>query len=400
MPRYSVRARLLKSKSSTFNHVQVVYRHDGKEARISVGVSVKPAHWDNDKRQIRPVKGHHDHANDNVAIANVIAEVNDIARRREAQGLDLTPAAVKAAYDESQRPQEPEEADHAHTDEVAAYWTRYVRNKAKAGKYRPSTVSDHLQARDHVLAHDPVVTWEKINADWLDGFATYAREQGHTANTHAKHIKSLKAVMRAAWDAEKHVNDNFRRSYFRASFEVAADEIALTSEELTQLATVQLDSDKLRNARDLFLLNVWTGASHIDASQLNPSNLVTDATGRLYIDYTRTKSGVDAMIPVHPNVAHIATTDAQTWPRAISNQKLNRYIKDVARAAGIAEERAAKVVTTSGRRTFVTYMLSRGISPELVRGMTGHKTEKAFAGYSRFGAKAKAEQVANLPEFQ
>ena len=393
MSKFSVLARLRKTKSSKVHPVQVVYRHGGEVARFATGVVVAEKHWDAKGRKIKAVAAHPHHAADNAAIAAQIAEVTDVARKLDAAGAELSPEAIKSQLAKLNAPDAPETPEHDAPEQVAKFWRAMLRDK----RYTQSSVATHLQSLAHVLAFDPLVTWESITADWLRGFDRYADGLDHKANQRAKTLKNLKAAMRRAWDEGKHANDNFRKSFMRVKFEVATDEIALDADELKAIASAKMPTESLSNARDLFLIQTWTGCRYSDLANLSAANVTTDKDGTRFIAYTSLKTGVDAVIPVHPSIAHLATPDPATWPRIIANPKLNKYVKLVARAAGL--DRAEQVVTSSGRRTFVTYMLDAGVPPELVRGMTGHKTEKAFAGYSRYGAKDKARKTAKLAAF-
>lgn len=394
MAKWSVNIRLRAPNAKTAQAIHVVYRYDGKETRISCGFKCLPRNWNNVRREVKPVAGHPLHIADNARISATVSAITAIARRVEALGGDLTPKAIKNAYDLSII-SVAEVASHDADRELAKWWLHWLRTGSK----RESTIATYMQSRAHVLAFDPFVTWDKIDADWLTGFTAYAIGLGHSNNQIAKTRKNLKAVMRAAWDADKHANQNFRKSFFRFKFEVATDEIALVDAELKLIAKVDLSHNpKLHNARNLFLLNCWTGASFADNAMHSHKSIIISGD-KSFIDYSRVKSGVEAMIPVHPSIAHIATSDAATWPRPISNQKQNLYIKEIALLAGIDPDKAAKVVTTTGRRSFVTFMQSQKIPNSLIMGMTGHKTEKALLGYSRFGALEKAEQLAEMDVF-
>lgn len=84
--------------------------------------------------------------------------------------------------------------------------------------------------------------------------------------------------------------------------------------------------------------------------------------------------------------------------RLITNQKLNAYLKELGQLAGIAEPfeliryRGGKRDATTfpkwerigchtGRCTFVTLSLERGLRPEIIMKITGHKDWKSFQRY-------------------
>jgi integrase len=118
-----------------------------------------------------------------------------------------------------------------------------------------------------------------------------------------------------------------------------------------------------------------------------------------WLQLTAQKTSEKLTIPLRGNRA--LPLLAKLWAgevRAISNQKLNRYIKDVARLAGIdapteqVEYRGSQrtsqtfpkhelISTHTGRRTFVTLSLEGGLSWETIMKATGHKDFKSFRRY-------------------
>ncbi|RYE54766.1 MAG: site-specific integrase, partial [Sphingobacteriales bacterium] len=90
----------------------------------------------------------------------------------------------------------------------------------------------------------------------------------------------------------------------------------------------------------------------------------------------------------------------------ISNQKLNEYIKELCEKAGINEpieivrfNGAKRIATTypkyeligvhTGRKTFATLSLERGMSAEEVMTITGHKDYQSFKRYVKITEQRK-----------
>jgi site-specific recombinase XerD len=120
------------------------------------------------------------------------------------------------------------------------------------------------------------------------------------------------------------------------------------------------------------------------------------------ISITAKKTDKQTIIPVKPIVRKILdkyTTDGVLlMPRAISNQKMNDYIKDVVKAVGI-KQTVEIVVSESGRtktkifekwqlvsshtcrRSFATNALLSGMEKQRIMNITGHSKEKDFDSY-------------------
>ena len=101
---------------------------------------------------------------------------------------------------------------------------------------------------------------------------------------------------------------------------------------------------------------------------------------------------------MHDVVKRILTNYEGKLPVSISNQKTNIYLKELGEFAGINEPllitkyRGVEVVeikepkynlmtSHTARRTFVTLSLEKGMRPETVMEITGHKDYKMFKKY-------------------
>lgn len=103
--------------------------------------------------------------------------------------------------------------------------------------------------------------------------------------------------------------------------------------------------------------------------------------------------------------------DYSCLPVAITNQKFNEYIKEVAKNAEITQmenftrtfagklttERLPKcdlITSHTGRRSFATNMYKRKIPSLTIMSITGHKTEKSFLKYIKVKQTEHAELMA------
>jgi integrase len=100
-------------------------------------------------------------------------------------------------------------------------------------------------------------------------------------------------------------------------------------------------------------------------------------------------------------------------PKLYSNQKTNQYLKDIGQLAGLTEsvlivkyrgiekveflEPKYKFIGThTARRTFVTLCLEKGMRPETVMSITGHKDYKTFKKYIKLTDKVKLVEMNNI----
>ena len=117
-------------------------------------------------------------------------------------------------------------------------------------------------------------------------------------------------------------------------------------------------------------------------------------------------------IPVLPEVVTILSKYSQlegyNFPKAISNQKTNDYIKEITKELPIFQEfvviekhkKGTKVLnripkwnlitTHTGRRSFATNSFLKNIPVTTIMKITGHKTESSFYRYLKMSPSENA----------
>lgn len=121
------------------------------------------------------------------------------------------------------------------------------------------------------------------------------------------------------------------------------------------------------------------------------------------------------VIPARPELLTILAKYDNRLPKSYE-QKVNKYIKEVAREAGITEkveisyvengekktrivEKCDLVKTHTARRSGATNMYLAGIPTIAIMKITGHKTEKEFMKYIKITEEESAMELMNHPYF-
>ena len=219
--------------------------------------------------------------------------------------------------------------------------------------------------------------------------------------------------MNEAAERKLHTNTAHKSRKFKILSE-NVDSIYLNETELNTLFEYDFRTDpdlkdvtvrKLERVRDLFLIGAWTGCRFGDFTTIRPENI---KDGFIYVE--QEKTGNRVKIPLHPVVSAILTRYDGKLPRAISNQKFNDYIKDVAKAAGLATpetisytKAGARVTETkpkhelisshTARRSFATNLYKSKFPTIGIMKLTGHTTEKSFLKYIKVTPDEHAEML-------
>ena len=136
----------------------------------------------------------------------------------------------------------------------------------------------------------------------------------------------------------------------------------------------------------MFLFACYTGLSYVDVKQLSDNHLVKGIDGRDWIHCTREKSQTPMKIPLLYKAKEILdkynrldTTSEFLLP-ICSNQKTNKYLKNIAIACDIHKNLSFHVA----RHTFATTVtLSNGVPLETVSKLLGHSKLSTTQIYAR-----------------
>ena len=189
--------------------------------------------------------------------------------------------------------------------------------------------------------------------------------------------------------------------------------IFLTWEELSKLREYPIPATKqyLERVRDVFLFQCFTGLRYSDVFNLRRSD-VKDT----HIEVTTVKTADSLVIELNnysrailDKYKHVAFEGDKVLP-VVSNQKMNDYLKELSKLAGIDEpvretyykgnERIDLVTpkyelmsTHAGCRTFICNALSLGIPAQVVMKWTGHSDYKAMKPYIDIADDIKANAM-------
>jgi integrase len=203
------------------------------------------------------------------------------------------------------------------------------------------------------------------------------------------HIKRIKAVMRKALADELHRSRKFEEIK-RPKYET--DKVALSPVEVEKIAWTVLPP-KLDLVKDYFLLSCYTGTRISDWEQLKSSSI----NGILW-KYTANKTKETALVKISDKVFSILEKYGGKLPKKYADQTMNKLIKEVCKEAGLTYNYASSVVkggktvaedvpvysicsSHTGRRTFSTILIHKGVPVHLIMAQTGHKTLTSFESY-------------------
>ena len=248
-----------------------------------------------------------------------------------------------------------------------------------------------------------IPTFADIDFKFYSEYRNWLLEEGELANSSVnKQFDYLKGFLRYAskyklFDAS--ILDDFSRLK-----EYEAHIIYITKEELKTLWEFEFINERLGRVRDLFVFACSTGLRESDFSIVKPENIKND---ELFI--TTIKTSDPLIIPLNSYSRAVLKKYNNILPK-YSQQKFNDYIKEVAQGVGldtpeqvITYKKGVRIETTvakyelvsshTGRRTFITQCILRGIPIPVIRSMTGHKDLKSFQKYIKITNTDKRKEM-------
>jgi integrase len=261
------------------------------------------------------------------------------------------------------------------------------------------------RVRDLVFEHQKNLTFEKITPLFFEKFYSFLIEsKGMLNNTANKNIQFFKSFL--IWANTNGFTDNTSYQSFKGKTE-QNEVIYLTEDELMTLYDLKIDNEKLDRVRDLFVFQCFTGVRYSDLQNLSREDIV-GPTWKLRTQKTRQT----LEIPLSSFALSILAK-YKDYPQplpVISNQKQNKYIKELCKLAKIDDvvktihfkgkerkenvnKKYEKIGTHTARRTFICLSIEKGMKPVVIMSITGHSTFKMMQRYLKIAGEHRREEM-------
>lgn len=215
-------------------------------------------------------------------------------------------------------------------------------------------------------------------------------------NSIGKDVKQFKTVLLDAKDNGIQINEQA----LSRKFKVTSEKTIFTTLSENEIERIKefTGADYLENARDWLIIGCWTGCRVGDLMNLTNDNIQTTVKGQKFIRYTQSKTQKQVDLPIHSDVIEILER-LDSFPRPISDQKFNDYIKLVCKEIGLTEiiygtrqnpkthiketgnfEKWQLIRSHCMRRSFATNHYNK-LPNKLIMAVTGHATERMLLNY-------------------
>ncbi|QED37387.1 site-specific integrase [Antarcticibacterium arcticum] len=312
----------------------------------------------------------------------------------------ISAAKIKASYlglDE----------DHKTIKDIIAYHNEKMKDILQWGtlkNYR--TTANYLEEFLMKVKKTDNIYLKHINYQFITEFEMFlrsykAKKDRKTCGTNGtmKHLERLKKLLNLAIKLEWLEKNPFRSYSFK--FE-KNDRQFLTERELNILEETKFTSESLERVKNMFLFSCYSGLSYIDLKELTTDQVVKGIDGRDWIYTKREKTQQSIKIPLLAAAKEILKKYQEECSKetnkvfpVISNQKMNKYLKDITQSIGIKK----KITFHSARHTFATVItLSNGVPIETVSKLLGHTKLSTTQIYARVLENKISSDISNLDQ--
>ncbi len=388
--------------------IYLLFRFNNQKLKYSTSEKIIPKLWNSETQRAREIRTFTEHEDLNKRLDNLANAVKKGYRDLINENKLPTVSKLKEILDKSQF-----KKDFAQKISLLKFIDDLIQNSNR----KRNTLKQWKQTQKKLLEFkkfsNTEIDFDNIDLDFYERFINFLAKKGYAKNTIGGFIKAVKTFMNEAVDRNLTKNLEYRNKKFRA-IEEQVDKIYLTQNELATIYNLNLEEDKrLEKVRDLFIIACYTGLRFSDLIQIRKENIIND---QKQIKIRTEKTGELVVIPIHKYVTETLAKYKGNLPTVISNQKMNKYLKEIGEIAGIDETikiaitRGGKtetnlfpkfdlMTTHTARRSFSTNAYLMDIPSISIMKITGHRTERSFMKYIRISQEDNANKLANHPFF-
>ena len=397
--------------------------YDGYKVKYYTPECILPKFWNKDTHRARETKKYPEYPEFNKRLDNIETAIKNTIRKyiNDNNNKPPTPAILKPLLDTAIK-----DGGKVKRETLLTFFDTFIElckmgaKTTKKGKpITAGTIKSYVTTKaileDYQTYSRKPLEFESIDMQFFNDFTKYLTLiKKQSANYINKNFKVIKTVLNYATDLNLNTNRAFKSSSFSAPTE-ETQSVYLPEYELKEMAQLDLSNNpSLDRVRDLFLIGCYTGLRFSDLSTLSPENIKDGM-----INITQIKTGSPVAIPVHSVVSKIMAKYGGALPKALSNQKMNDALKDVAKQCkalrkkvSITYTKAGKTVTKAktednetpekwqfitthtARRSFATNQYLNNMPVITIQAITGHKTQVAFMKYIKVAPTEHANIMA------
>lgn len=398
---FSTRAYVTKN-----GQIMIRVRWNGKknEVGFSVGYSIDPMKWDSNKQLVKSntthrIGGKIVYAREiNNTIRIFLGYIEEIFIEYSLHNETPGTADLKELVNEKLGRNKPEVPDNDKKKALKDIFKEFLSERVLEGNWSKAAEYKYRQMWLQLTSCDATIELDALDKNKLIQLTNWYINNDYCNRTIVKQFRILKSFLR--WISKNGYIVQPGVLEFKPKLKVIPKVVTfLKYKELMHFFEYEFPKEKeyLSKARDMFCFMAFTSLRYSDLAKLRPSNVIDG-----YLDFCTEKTDDKLRIALNEHAQKII--DKYAWYKGDtifpvpSNQKLNDYLKEAAKLAGLDREITQvyfkgnikhedtykfweQISCHDARRTFVCCSLALGIPPSVVMSCTGHSDYESMKPY-------------------
>lgn len=385
------------------------------EVGFSVGYTIDPLKWDSIKQMVKSNTTHNIggkivYAREiNSAIHSFLVCIEEVFAEYDLRSEIPTKEELKQKVNEKLG-RYKQEVVPKESKTLEDIFQEFLALRPKEGNWSKQAQYKYEQMWNHLRSCDPQISLDTLNRAKVQELVDWYAKNEYCNRTIQKQIRILKSFLR--WVAKQGYSIQSDILAYKTNLKVVRRSVTfLKYKELMYFFNFEFPSEKgyLSKARDMFCFMAFTSLRYSDLAALRPANIVD---GRLEICTEKTDDKLYITLNEHAQ----KILDKYSWYKADkvfpvpSNQKLNDYLKEAAKLAGLDREIVQvyfkgntrhedtckfweQISCHDARRTFVCCSLALGIPANVVMSCTGHSDYESMKPYIEVADETQKMQM-------
>jgi len=394
----------------------------GNRLKYSTGYKTFTRNWDIKNQRIRSVSSINNREEINNRLKEIeLGFVKAISNLNEGQKYDKS--VLKGLLDKIIRLEVKLEVNGLNFFQFADLYIKKREGRMKSVKsasLSPITLRAYKQTINKLKEFDRTskynLNFHNIDITFYYEFISFLERKEYSLNTIGKHIKNLITILNRATEEGVNTNLVYKQREFKTISE-STTSIYLTNEEINQMYNLDLSQNSdLERARDIFIIGYFTCQRVSDYNGLTKQQ-IKKFDGQEVFEIYQKKTKKVVYIPIHSRISKIMKERYDGgFPKKLSDQKLNEYIKLIGKKAKIKEAIVCKrtvggiikeqsvlkyklIGTHTARRSFCTNAYLSKMPVIDIMSLSGHTTEREFYKYIKVTPQERAVKIADSAFF-
>ena len=391
--------------------------YNGKRVEFTTGYRIDVRKWDAEKQKVRngyTNKLKQSSSDINADLLELQSKLQNVFKEFEVQNTIPSPAQLKEAF--NSRIKNNKVREEQPKMRLFEAFDEFIKEASSQNHWANNTRKKFVTIKNHIKEFKEDIVFEHFDEQGLNEYITFLIDEKEMQNnTISREIRFIKEVLQ--WGFRKGYYHNNAFKAFKPRLKIPNNiVIFLSNEELQKLCSYEIPKDKqyLKRVRDVLLFCCFTGLRYSDVYNLKRSDIKSD-----HIEIITQKTTDSLIIELNDVSRTILNKykdfhfpDDKVLP-VISNQKMNKYLKELGKLAGINEEvrmtycqgnkrtdevkpKYKLLCTHTGRRTFICNALLRDIPAHIVMKWTGHSDYRSMQPYIDVTDKIRSQYMKKM----